>query len=438
MIKYIFSFLVLLISSISAISVVVPPVDPYAIYSPYNVVYYFQSPSQYYRIDYQWHLKNTGQPSITYYNNNYYSADAGGTVDTGYLDAKNLGLFPTNINRIRFAIIDSGINSNHPDFNGLSFSGNTSDLSDASGHGTCVGGVIFAKQNGIGVQGMLQNLSSVIIAKVTYRSTDEISTAIRWCVNQNARIINLAWGTSENNAGLSNAVLFAKQNGAIIVCAAPDANQNVNTSPDYPSSWRFDNVISVTSITRTGTKYSPAAWGPTTVHLGAPGRVIVTTGLNPLYVYNSGTSMATPSVTSALVLIANKYPYQPYQYWIERLLVGVIPETDLGSNTISGGRLNLVSPLRDDSAKLTFSYNNQLQTMNITVVSGFNSGVYFLQSCTNLASPQHWDMVKLIGNNESYGFHPDNPMMFFQVKLLDCYIPQAPQGKKPKLDIWCK
>ena len=397
--------------------------DPYTTYSPTNIICYFQNPSQYYRIDYQWYLKNTGQNSITYYNGNVYGNDTGGTADIGYFDA--LPLFPTNLTQIPFAIIDSGINLSHPEFTNLLAIGNTADLTDPSGHGTCVGGVILAKRDGVGIQSIGSDVPSIIFAKVSYRSTDEISTAIRWCVTNNAKIINLAWGTAENNVGLANAITYAQQNGVVIVAAAPNVDQNVDVSPDYPSSWKFDNVVSVTSVTRAGTKYSPAAWGATTVHLGAPGRVIPTTGLNPLYVYNSGTSMASPFVTMALTLIANKYPYQSYHYWIERLLKGVIPNSSLIGNTISGGRLNLVEPLKEDPIGVFLSFDRLSGMMAVTVTNGFNSGIYKLQSCTNLASCQ-WVDIELIENGNSYYFYPTNPMMFFRAKLLDYEVPPIP------------
>ena len=100
--------------------------DPYATYSPTNIIYYFQNPSQYYRIDYQWYLKNTGQNSITYYNGNVYATDTGGAADIGYFDA--LSLFPTNLTQIPFAVIDSGINLSHPEFTNLLAIGNSGDL----------------------------------------------------------------------------------------------------------------------------------------------------------------------------------------------------------------------------------------------------------------------------------------------------------------------
>ena len=415
--------------------------DPYTRYSPTNVIYYFQNPSLYYRTDYQWHLKNTGQDSLLYLNGVYSTADPGGNVDVGYLEAVDRGVVPTNLSYIKLAMIDSGISLTNPEFAGLVITGrnfifnNNTDLVDTTGHGTCVAGVMVAKQNGYGIQGMLNNIPSITICKISYRSTDEISNAIYWCSTNNIKIINLDWGVGDNNVNLRNAVLFAQQHGVVLVCAAPNIDQNVDVTPDYPASWKFDNVVSVTSITRTGIKYSPAAWGATAVHLGAPGRVIITTSpFSPIYVYNSGTSLAAPMVTSALVLIANKYPYQSYHYWIERLLNGVIPSNFLISSTISGGRLNMVDPLKNDKVGVYISFNKISGLMSVTVTNGFDSGVYKLQSSTNLISGQ-WNDVTILENNNSYAFSPTNNMLFFQAKLLDYELPKIQSILLPLYDI---
>lgn len=420
--RYLLSLFVLLSFILPSLGIMPIFRDPYTVSSLNNTNYYSEGPGQYYRIDYQWYLKNTGQASRLYLLNGTPSTvDAGGTNDTGYFDAESL--FPTNLGLVRFAVIDNGISLTHPDFTGLPLWGKnimagTSDIADVGGHGSCVGGVMFAKKNGLGYQGMLQNVPSITIAKVSFRSTDEIANAIYWCVTNNVKIMNLSWGTAENNVNLKNAVLFAQQNGAVVVCAVPNVEQNLDVTLDYPACWKLDNVVAVTSITRGGIKYNPSAYGFSTVHLAAPGRVIPTTGLNPAYVYSSGTSFASPIVTSALVLIANKYPYQPYQYWIERLMKGVTSLPNLTGRTISGGTLNLVNSMANDPIKLTNYFDRVNMTLVMTATGGFNSGTYLLQSSPTITSTQ-WTDVMTMKNNQSYGVSVYAPAMFFRVKPLD-------------------
>lgn len=325
--------------------------DSFYYHTPTNILSFMDDPS-YFRIDYQWYLKNTGQNSPLYLNGKYVSQENGGGYDIGYEKAKRL-YFPAITAKL--GVIDTGVRTNHVDFQGIRFYGknfilgqDANDLTDASGHGTSNGGIIFARNNYIGVRGIL-DVREMLICKTLLTRDYEIINAIYYCATNDVDIIHLPWGTPIANTALKNAILFARSYGCIIVCAAPNVNQNLDTRPDYPSSWMLDNVVSVTSCTREGVKYSPAAWGGSTVHIAAPGRVLVTTGLNRDYVYTSGTSSASAIVAAAMTVIASQYPDKPYQYWIERLLRGAVQNPSL-SNTISGGNLNLFYSLMPEES----------------------------------------------------------------------------------------
>ena len=103
---------------------------------------------------------------------------------------------------MRVAVIDSGIDADHPELKGQ-IAGGTSFVggswqSDTNGHGTFVAGEIAAAlNNGQGIAGIAFP-AKLLVAKVV-RSDGTISPeaearAIRWAVDHGARVINLSFG----------------------------------------------------------------------------------------------------------------------------------------------------------------------------------------------------------------------------------------------------
>jgi subtilisin family serine protease len=309
--------------------------------------YWSNSPTSYYRIDYQWYLKNNGTTSKLYTlpSDTLAGTDVGGTYDIGF--SKQLDCAP-------IGIIDMGINTEHPEFSNITFTGhnfinggNPSNLSDESSdsHGTGIAGVLIAK--GKRILGMT-NLKKIIIAKVVFDPrgiTDyQLNDAIIYCADNGCKVVCLSWSITTNSPSLLSALNYAESKGMIVVIAVPNSTQDIDVTPDYPSSWKLPNVVSVTSANREGTHYSPSALGKTTVTLGAPGRIICTTGNTIDYIYTGGTSLATPIVTGTIAAMIVKFPTLSYKQIIDKLIASCTPEATL-SNTISGGRLNLANAL---------------------------------------------------------------------------------------------
>jgi subtilisin family serine protease len=78
---------------------------------------------------------------------------------------------------------------------------------------------------------------------------------------------------------------------------------DTDITPFYPSGYNLPNIISVASTDTADAKSSFSNFGATTVDIGAPGTNILSTVLNNGYGTKSGTSMATPVVTGAAVLL---------------------------------------------------------------------------------------------------------------------------------------
>jgi subtilisin len=265
-----------------------------------------------------------------------------------YADAQTL---PTGINRIdgessttisgdgsgslssiNVAVIDSGIDLKHPDLNVVGGKNCSTGRSyaDGNGHGTHVAGIIGAKDNGIGVVGVVPGarLWSVrVLDNTGYGSWSSIICGINF-VTKNARTIkvaNMSLGgdgtdTGCNDGGLHQAVCNAVKAGVTIVAAA--GNEAMDVANHVPAA--FDEVITVSAMAdydglpgglasstcRPGVDDTFADfsnYGPD-VDLIAPGVCILSTGKGGTYVTMSGTSMATPHVTGAVALYIAKNP----------------------------------------------------------------------------------------------------------------------------------
>jgi hypothetical protein len=170
---------------------------------------------------------------------------------------------------VRVAVIDSGIDSMHPELRGRiveakSFVGGTT--ADVQGHGTFVAGEIAAAtDNSVGIAGLAPS-ARLLVAK-TVKDDGTIppqaeANAIRWAVHQGARVINLSLGDTRDPAdpthdGFSyaerRAIEFAVRSGALVVAAAGNGTDAPATPwpfASYPAA--LPHVLGVGAYGRTG------------------------------------------------------------------------------------------------------------------------------------------------------------------------------------------
>ena len=158
-------------------------------------------------------------------------------------------LQPAWLSTTRVAVIDSGIDADHPEFKGRIAAANTfvggSAYKDAQGHGTFVSGLIAARLDGSGMAGVAFP-AQLLIAKVVRPDgavpLEAEARAIRWAVDKGARVINLSLGGVRNpfdpsGDGFSpleaNAVEYAVRHGVVVVAAVGNSDH----APDQP--WRY-------------------------------------------------------------------------------------------------------------------------------------------------------------------------------------------------------
>lgn len=227
----------------------------------------------------------------------------------------------TGSSSVVVAVIDTGVDYNHPDLSanigvsdGWDFVDNDADPMDSKGHGTHVAGTIGAVgNNGTGVAGV--NWSVKILPLRALDSVGEgteadLVEAIAYAQQKGAWIINASWGIDEpgtppgSPSALRAAVAAFIQAGGLFVTTAGNTGVNIDSIYHYPASWStssgFETMIVATATNEadtlefTTTPPSSASYGPTCVHVGAPG-IIINSSIPPRTVisgsnkFNTGT-----------------------------------------------------------------------------------------------------------------------------------------------------
>jgi subtilisin family serine protease len=195
----------------------------------------------------------------------------------------------------------------------------------ALSHGTHVAGIIAAKRdNGKGVDGIADNvLIMPIIATTGYgdERDKDIANAIHYAVDNGARIINMSFSKkfSPDKQLVDQAIRYAEKKHVLIIHAAGNEGNNIDTANYYPIPYYNDGTKASTVITvgwnrplfnyRLAHPYSN--YGKNNVDIFAPGSDILSTVPGNGYDYKSGSSMSTPVVTGVAALLMSYFPNLP-------------------------------------------------------------------------------------------------------------------------------
>ena len=222
----------------------------------------------------------------------------------------------TRGNGIKVAVIDTGIDTAHPDLAGKVVASRiftTTQINDRYGHGTHVAGIIAAEShNSQGVSGVCPGCQ-LLVAKALDDSgrgmTSIIAQAIIWAADNGAQVINLSEGGPTRSQSQQDALDYAWSKGVVLVAAAGNSN---SSTVFYPAA--SANVLSVGATDNRDRKASFSNFG-LWVSVTAPGDSIYSTlPVSPYamqatyasalsYDYISGTSMATPIVAGVAALV---------------------------------------------------------------------------------------------------------------------------------------
>ncbi len=214
---------------------------------------------------------------------------------------------------VKIAILDTGIDYNHPDLinnykGGYDFVFNDADpMDDSTGiainsHGTHIAGIIAAQNNGIGTVGVAPK-ADIYAVKVLdgagFGLASYIISGIEWSMANNIEIISMSIESDEDNLALHDAINAANNSGILFVAAAGNNRTGMGTVK-YPAA--YDPVIAVTAIDQNNQKASFSPIGPK-IEVAAPGVNVLSTIIGGGYGSRSGTSMAAPHVTGAAALV---------------------------------------------------------------------------------------------------------------------------------------
>lgn len=270
----------------------------------------------------QWYLRNTGLPTGI--------RDADIKIFNGWKVSRG--------QNVTIAILDNGLEVDHPEFQGKVIDSYDAFLNSQIGkplsteyHGTACAGIAAAlNDNGIGISGIAPEakLLGVKIAKTPNSriwNTDPatISRGLKWAADNNAKVINCSWGSGRGSKAISKAIQYAIEKGCIVVCSAGNNEGRI----EFPASLSkdFAGVISVgasnnfnefkTRFSNDGEKNWGSCFGDF-LSIVAPGVGLATTDLlkergcdaNSDYAYMSGTSAASPIVSGAIALMLSKNP----------------------------------------------------------------------------------------------------------------------------------
>lgn len=320
----------------------------------------------------QWYLRNDGK--------------AGSKGTPGVLGAdidfpSNLDDYPVH-ETVTLAIIDTGLNLEHPDLDldrifvnsgesgtdsdgndkatngrdddgngfvddirGWSFADGKPTIPDGRRHGTHLTGLMVARTgNGIGIAAPWRGFTvlPIQIFSSAHPSipTEKIAAAVRYAVDMGAKVISASFGTPSFSQVMADAVAYANDHDVLFVSATGNFRRNLEIEPNYPSGYGFPNQIAVGSSDRRDL-YSTFSNFGIAVDIASPGEEIVSLGEKDGYLSTSGTSQATPLVSATAAMLRALYPKLSAPQIKDRILEGADAKVGIINFTRTGRRLNV-------------------------------------------------------------------------------------------------
>jgi sugar lactone lactonase YvrE len=314
----------------------------------------------------QWALNNTGQD--------------GGSKDT---DVNGSEFFDLAGNTsVVIAVLDSGINSTHPDLQSVAFinpneikddnrdndkNGKIDDISgwnfvgndnapvDDNGHGSHVAGIIAAARNNFqGVAGMLSGARLLCCKVLNGQKSGLVSdliAAVAYSREFNVPVMNLSLGDYPENNLLAEEFTKCEAANIVLVISAGSQGTDNDLTPNYPSSYPHKNIIAVGNHNRNdvihrGSNY-PSNYGKKSVHIFAPGAEVLSTTLGSSYENYWGSSMAAPFVAATCGAMKAKAPLWSAPDIRKRILASATLNKAYANSCVSGGRLDAYKSLSE-------------------------------------------------------------------------------------------
>ncbi len=337
---------------------------------------------------YQWGMQNSGQEVLT---SSAQRVAGRAGADVSAVSAWNVS---TGDRGVVIAIIDTGVELTHPELsanlwtnpgeapnNGVDDDGNgyiddvhgwdwadgDNTPADGNGHGTHIAGIIAARGNNrMQIAGLNWQVSLMVLRAFDSQgvsSTAHVVRAIRYAVDNGARIINASYGALGGASPVApgfdarefEAYRYAADRGVLVIAAAcNEAINNDGLRACVPASYDLPNIVAVAATDQNDRLAGFSSWGEKTVDLAAPGVNIATTPWRTkaadVVAVVDGTSIASSFVSGGAALLLARGDELGLALSATRLRgilmdhVDQLPAT-LGGRVGSGGRLNIAKAL---------------------------------------------------------------------------------------------
>ena len=218
--------------------------------------------------------------------------------------------------------VDRSFIGDNPDDFSNRFYGNNDVSAPHDDHGTHVAGIVGAVSgNGVGMDGIAQNVELMILRTVPNGDEfdKDIANAIRYAADNGADIINMSFGKgySPHFEEVHKAIKHAEEKGVLMVHAAGNDAQNLDKAKNFPNpNYAFQKQpcstwLTVGASASTGDEQLVGVfsnYGRKSVDLFSPGVQIYSTKPDNTYEFEDGTSMAAPVVSGVAALIKSYFP----------------------------------------------------------------------------------------------------------------------------------
>jgi subtilisin family serine protease len=220
-----------------------------------------------------------------------------------------------NLKTVRVAVVDTGVDLNHPDLKGVLLPGANFDQpgqppQDEAGHGTMTAGCVGAiAGNGIGIAGVAPN-AKIVPVKVG-NSASSVCEAMIWAAD-NADMITMSLSFKPNMSEYPTAVESTKRAAQYVmnkkipmICSMGNTGTSSKNVPSYFAGNEVPGLVAVGATDKADKVTSFSTFGNWT-SVSAPGKDIMTTNMGGKWGAVSGTSFSTPLTAGVVALMLGK------------------------------------------------------------------------------------------------------------------------------------
>lgn len=200
--------------------------------------------------------------------------------------------------------------------------GNNDVTGPDPGHGTHVAGIIAAdRKNDFGIKGIADNVRIMSVRAVPSNGDErdkDVANAILYAVDNGANIVTMSFGKSfsPGKTAVDAAVKYAEKKGVLLIHAAGNDGQDIDTQKDFPTRYYQDGKTATNWLEVGATAWDQddnfvprfSNYGKKSVDLFAPGVNIYSTTPKNKFKKESGTSMSCPAAAGVVALLMSYFP----------------------------------------------------------------------------------------------------------------------------------